>query len=112
MFEIIENLRAKPNHIKKQIAFLIALTLTGIIFVIWLTTFSPESQMPDLASTAQTSSSPLSNFSVIFSKGITHMKGQITNLKNSVSAIFDNSNINASSTAQTVSSSKTIENTP
>lgn len=42
MFEFIERLRQKPDRVKKQIAFLTALFLAGIIFVVWLSVIYPD----------------------------------------------------------------------
>ena len=36
MMNHIENLRAKPDHIKKKVAFFTSLTVTLIIFVSWI----------------------------------------------------------------------------
>lgn len=40
MFDFIDLLRKKPEHVKTQFAFVTALIVTSIIFVIWLITFT------------------------------------------------------------------------
>jgi len=36
----LENLRAKPEHIRKRVAFWTSFGITAIIFVFWITSFS------------------------------------------------------------------------
>lgn len=47
----LENLRAKPEHIRKRYAFLISFGITAIIFVFWLSSFdfAPTSKDQSLA---------------------------------------------------------------
>ena len=40
MLEFLEKLRAKPDHVKKNIAFFTSLGITVIIFVFWLASFN------------------------------------------------------------------------
>lgn len=42
MFQLIEKLRQKPERKKKQIAFFTALSVAGIIFVVWLSVIYPD----------------------------------------------------------------------
>ncbi len=42
MFEIIEKIRRKPESSKNKIAFLTSFTVSGFIFVIWLTVIYPD----------------------------------------------------------------------
>ena len=64
MFQLIEKLRQKSEGTKKQIAFLIAFTLAGVIFVIWHSVIYPDFRdNQNLAEKAvKTEVSPLSNF--------------------------------------------------
>ena len=43
MFEYIESLRNKPDHKKKQIAFVTSASLTFIIFAFWLVSLEANS---------------------------------------------------------------------
>ena len=40
MFDFIDSLRAKPEHIRARFALVFAIVVTGLIFVIWLITFT------------------------------------------------------------------------
>ena len=42
MFNALEKLRQKPESVKKQIAFAVALSFAGIIFLVWLTVVYPD----------------------------------------------------------------------
>jgi cytoskeletal protein RodZ len=89
MFELLEKLREKPDHKKKQIAFLLSLFIVGIIFVIWLSVIYPdfknESLIDDKVSKLEPS--PLGTFSETFKTGISAIGEQVTKLKESVSNI-------------------------
>ncbi len=37
----IEDLRAKPEHIRKKVAFWYSFGITAVIFAFWLTSFTP-----------------------------------------------------------------------
>jgi len=92
MFDLIEKLRAKPDSTKKQIAFLVALSVAGIIFVIWLSVIYPDWKEGEIkeSNVAKIEPSPLSGFTSNFSNGLTSIKEQFSKLKESVSS-FSNS---------------------
>ena len=39
MFEHIENMRSKPDHIKKRYAFFVSFSITSLIFVGWIASY-------------------------------------------------------------------------
>ncbi len=63
MLNFIEKLRAKPDHVKKNIAFFTSLGITMIIFVFWLASFNIISGVDKIGNNnlATKSRSPLSS---------------------------------------------------
>lgn len=43
MFDYIENMKSKPEHIKKRFAFLVSFSITGLIFVGWIASYGLKS---------------------------------------------------------------------
>ncbi len=43
----LENLRAKPHHVRKRIAFWSSFGFTALIFMFWLASFSAPGTNPD-----------------------------------------------------------------
>ncbi|MCX6701761.1 MAG: hypothetical protein NTX96_01015 [Candidatus Zambryskibacteria bacterium] len=89
MFELIEKLRQKPDRTKKQIAFLVAFFLTGIIFVIWLSVVYPDFKQGNLKEevVSKLEPSPLGTFGETFKTGMSAIGEQFTKLKESISSI-------------------------
>ena len=90
MFDYIEKLRQKPEHIKKQIAFLISLLFAGIIFIVWLTVIMPgfeqQKQIDDRV--AKSEPSPFSTFIGMLSSGTSAMSDQVSKIKELSSSLF------------------------
>ena len=112
MFEFIEKLRQKPDRTKKQIAFLSALFLAGLIFVVWLSVIYPDfkrgQQKEDAVSKLEPS--PLSTFGETISTGISAMGDQFSKLKESISSITNNSAYYSTTTDSTAGVSTTTTN--
>jgi hypothetical protein len=73
-------LRAKPDHIKKQIAFFTSLAITAVIFVFWIVSLTVQADS-GIATTDGTPSarvaSPLSALSANVSDAFTGLKNMI-----------------------------------
>ncbi len=89
MFQFIDNLRQKPDKTKKQVAFLVAFFITGIIFVVWLSVIYPnfKNQENKEAVASSTESSPFSTFSSTFGSGFKALGEQFGELKDTISSI-------------------------
>lgn len=88
MFEIIEKLRQKPERSKKHVAFLVALFISGLIFVIWLSVIFPnwrESQMRE-ARVEALDKTPGTAMSETFSRGFSAIGEQFKNIKEGLSS--------------------------
>jgi len=93
MFNFIEKLRQKPDKTKKKVAFLSALFLCGIIFVVWLSVIFPgfrEDQAKKQA-VQKLEPSPLVTFKATFEAGLSTMKDQYTELRNSIAEVATSS---------------------
>jgi hypothetical protein len=86
MLDFLENLRNKPARLKKQIAFLVALTLAGVIFVIWLSVIYPNWRADQVTTPTPTEPSPLSLFSTKFSAGLSAVSDQFSKIKDVISS--------------------------
>lgn len=101
MFKLIENLRTKPESTKKQVAFLVALSFSGLIFVIWLSVIYPEWRKGEKKEEKVVSSEPhpLAGFMANLSTGIGGMKEQFSEIKKSISFFDDMNAVGATSTS-------------
>jgi hypothetical protein len=89
MFNLIEKLRQKSDRTKKQIAFLTAFFIVGVIFVVWLSVIYPDFRQAQ-SQEARVSSlepSPLSSFSDSVSSGVSSIKEKFSEIKTSVSSL-------------------------
>ena len=88
MFNFLEKLRQKPAYIKKQVAFFIAFSVAGIIFVVWLSVIYPDfrQRQDQQEKISQLEPSPVSSFTQTISSGISGIKDQIGQLKSAVSS--------------------------
>ena len=88
MFNFLEKLRQKPPHIRKQIAFLVAFSIAGIIFVIWLSVIYPDfrQKQDQEEKISQLEPSPVSSFGQTLTSGISAIKEQFGQLKSAVSS--------------------------
>lgn len=79
IFQILDNLRSKPKHVRDQYALGIAVFCTLAIGGVWTLSlparFAPQSQVAALAST--TTAAPFSNF-------ITQLKNQFVSVKSAI----------------------------
>jgi len=64
LFKIIDNIRAKPEHIRRNIAFLTAGIISFVIFAVWFSGLSAR-----LSGAPEAESSGPSPFSVIVEQG-------------------------------------------
>ena len=88
MFNFLEKLRAKPDRVKKQIAFLTAFFMVGVIFVVWLSVIYPNFRraQDQEARVSSMEPSPLSTFTDSFVSGVSGIKEKIDEVKESVSS--------------------------
>ena len=88
MFNFLEKLRAKPERVKKQMAFLISFLIVGIIFVVWLSVIYPDFRQNQLTEqkVKNFEPNPASSFSATFSSGISAIKEQFNKIKESISS--------------------------
>jgi hypothetical protein len=89
MFNFLEKLRAKPDKTKKQMAFLVALSVCGIIFVVWLTVILPDFRNTETKQAQATALTPglISTFSDTFSSGIQSIGSTFSELKTTLSSV-------------------------
>ncbi len=82
MFEIIENLRAKPERKKKRIAFLISFSFAAIILLIWISVIFPDLTRRERQeeNAKNTTPSPASAFSRSMAAGVGDIKQQFKGL--------------------------------
>ena len=88
MFELIEKLRQKPDRTKKQIASVISLLLSGIIFVVWLSVIYPnfkQNQKQEIKA-RENSEGPLSGISQTVSGGVGSIRNQFSKMKEMISS--------------------------
>jgi hypothetical protein len=88
MFELLDKLRAKPEGTKKQMAFLVALSLVGVIFVVWLTVVYPDMRRGQMqeAGVRSAEKSPLSAFWETVSGGFSSIGENISEVKEAVNS--------------------------
>lgn len=89
MFELIERLRSKSDRTKKQVAFLAALFVAGVIFVIWLSVIYPDFRKRQKKNdeVSKLEPSPLGTLGETFKTGFSAIGEQFTSLKESVSSL-------------------------
>lgn len=100
MFDLIEKLRQKPDRVKKQIAFLVALFLSGIIFVLWLGVIYPDFRRDQSKkeSISKSEPSPLGTFKQTFSAGAGAIGEKFSNLKEVIYTFSRESFVDTSTT--------------
>lgn len=89
MFELIERLRRKSDRTKKQVAFLTALFVAGVIFVVWLSVIYPDfrKKQQKINYVSNLEPSPLGTLGDTFRTGLSAIGEQFTSLKEAVSSI-------------------------
>lgn len=65
----LENLRAKPEHIKKRYAFFGALGITAVIFAFWISSFGSVGVLPKSPLTAAVAKAPTPSENLIAGVG-------------------------------------------
>ena len=88
MFYFIEKIRKQPLHIKKQIAFLVAFSTSGIIFVIWLSVIYPNfrNEQKQVQKVASLEPSPISTFRDTLGTAILSIYDQFGKIKETLSS--------------------------
>ena len=103
MFNYIEKLRQKPDNVKKHIAFFVAFSFVGIIFVVWLSTIYPGFQQEKQINDRVASSggpSPVSTFVSILSQSVSTMSEQFSKIKETSTSILSGTDHIISTTTQ------------
>ena len=103
MFQLIEKLRHKPNSTKKQIAFLVALSFAGIIFIVWLSVVYPDFRQSQEAEqrVADLTPSPISGFMASITTGFSAIGEQIAKMKDTMTSFsIDPAYYSATSTTE------------
>ena len=88
MLALISKLQRKPERVRKKIAFAAALSITGVIVFIWLTSFSASVGEPPVAAAKnEDESGPLQTFagnvSTFFSDALEIMQAALSAFSNS-----------------------------
>ena len=106
MFNFLDKLRKKPDRLKKQMAFFTAFSLAGVVFVVWLSVIYPDfiNTQEQEKKVSDLEANPLNNFTQTFLQGISGMKDQFKNLKDSISS-FSTSPTYYSATSSNATSS-------
>ncbi len=89
MFELIERLRQKPEHKKKQIAFLVSITFAGIIFAVWLSILLP-SWKEDILREREVNNlepSPASAMTETLGEGLSSISSQFKKIKDAAAVL-------------------------
>ncbi len=98
---MLKKLRAKPDHIKKIISLGVAIVISAIIFIVWLSSFNAR-QNGDEA--REKTLSPISGFTEVF-------QGVVSDVKNSFSGMPSYIE-NIGSQATTTTATTTLTTTP
>ncbi len=111
MFDFLEKLRQKPDHVKKQIAFLATFFLVGVIFVVWLSVVYPSFKEDQSRQEAVSNlePSPLETFSETFKEGMFTMGENLKALKESITLLSSDPAFYSTTTAPLIISSTTTE---
>ncbi|TSC61316.1 MAG: hypothetical protein G01um1014107_44 [Parcubacteria group bacterium Gr01-1014_107] len=88
MFDLIENLRAKPRHQRRTVAFFISLSLTALIFTTWafFTLSSFQATLAEEKST--TTTSPLASLRAGFDKAYEAITGELSAFREKINKDF------------------------
>ena|SRR3989344_6245925 len=107
MFEIIENLRQKPDGTKKRIAFLTSFFFSGLILVVWLSVIYPDFRQTQkkVEEVSKNSPSPISTFGDTVAEGFSKVGSEWGRMKEAMSAF------SAGSTYYTATSSTSVSPT-
>ena len=108
MFEYLEKLRQKPEGAKKRFAFLTAFTISGIIFVVWLSVIYPDltEQKKRDDKVKNLESSPLSSFIENVSYGFGQIGKSFDGIKETIDMLKTQPEYYESSTSTASSTSK------
>jgi hypothetical protein len=91
LFDLLEKIRRKPEGAKKRIAFLSAFSITGLIFVLWLSVWYPAWHYGQIKEQNVVSSepSPIQTMAETFSSTFSAVSDQIAQLKAGLSGISE-----------------------
>jgi hypothetical protein len=92
MFQFLEKLRQKSDRGRKQIAFIIALFFTGLIFVVWLSIIYPSWYQVESkqGAASKLEPGPIDTLSQIISGGVSSIGSEINKAKDSYSQTSTN----------------------
>jgi hypothetical protein len=89
MFDYIENLRTKPKHQRRRVAFFVSLSVTALIFTSWaFFTLSSFQDQATLAEEKESSSDSLATLRAGFDKSFQALFGELSVLKEKVDEGF------------------------
>ncbi len=92
---MLKKLRAKPDHIKKVISLGLAIIITAIIFVVWLSSFNAR-QNGDEA--RDKTLSPIAGFAEVFQGVVSDVKESISSMPSYGENIMSQSTTTSTST--------------
>jgi hypothetical protein len=108
MFEYLEQLRKKPLSVRKRIAFFVALSFAGFIFVIWLSIIFPDFRKNEAlqANVLSSEPSPITTLGSQIDDGVSEIGSKISDLKNALSSFTDPTYIRANTESTTTITSE------
>ncbi len=109
MFELLENLRAKPEGARKRVAFLTALTVAVALLAVWGTVILPDfnSDRQVQAKADAVAPSPLSTFASTMGDSFASLGRQFGELKDTVTSSLAPAAVYMSATSTTGISTST-----
>ena len=108
MFELIEKLRAKTDKTKKRVAFSVAGSIAGVIFVVWLSVMIPGfNSGGQQTKVLGVEPSPISTFGEVLYDSFSAIGEQFVKIKEVFSSVSNNSSY-YSATTTIVSSTTTL----
>ncbi len=80
MFEHIDNMRAKPEHIRKRYAFIVSFSVTTVIFLGWIASYGLKSSpvlTDENGNSTEKVEAPLSSMTASIFNAFSDIKGMI-----------------------------------
>ena len=111
MFNTLEKLRQKPESVKKQIAFAVALSFAGIIFLVWLTVVYPDLRKEKTQNDKLNNLEkiPVTSFTETFSGRFSGIVGEFKKVKELISSFKIGPEYYRATTTETAVLSSTTE---
>ncbi len=93
MFDLIENLRQKPDRVKKKIAFSISFSFCLVVFVVWLTVIYPDFKDKQKRKSASSisSSTPVDTLASVFTSSFSKINNQVKQAKQTIQEALSSS---------------------